>query len=138
MARKEVHPDIISRAKQKINLAFPDAMVQNYKGLIQHLVLPDAKDRHVLAAAIKANAHLIVTHNLKDFPDSYLSTFDLKAILPDDFLTDIIDLNADQALLAFREMVLHKRNPDLDEYEVLNCLRKVKLHNTANYLHALL
>ena len=138
MLRKEVPPTVISKAKQKINLAFPDAMVQNYKGLIQHLDLPDPKDRHVLAAAIKANAHLIITHNLKDFPDSYLSTFDLKAILPDDFLTDIIDLNPDQASLAFRDMVMHKRNPDLDEYDVLNCLRKVNLHNTANYLHALL
>ena len=80
MLRKEVPPTVISKAKQKINLAFPDAMVQNYKGLIQHLDLPDPKDRHVLAAAIKANAHLIITHNLKDFPDSYLSTFKLYSL----------------------------------------------------------
>lgn len=135
---KGIKPEEASRRIGKINQAFPDALVQNYKGLINNLTLPDPKDRHVLAAAIKANAHIIVTHNLKDFPEEYLCTFDLKAQLPDDFLTDIIDLNPDQAIRAFKEMVLNKKNPDLDEYEVLDCLRRVGLKNTADYLHALL
>jgi predicted nucleic acid-binding protein len=43
--------------------------------LIENLKLPDEKDRHVLAAAIKTNANLIVTNNLKDFPASYLDSF---------------------------------------------------------------
>jgi hypothetical protein len=30
-----------------------------------------------------------------------------------DFLTDIIDLNPEQAIKAFKEMVLNRRNPDL-------------------------
>lgn len=41
------------------NLAFCDALVQNYDGLIGYLNLPDEKDRHVLAAAIRTNAHVI-------------------------------------------------------------------------------
>lgn len=56
----------------KANSAFPDALVQNYKGLIDHLHLPDKDDRHILAAAIKTNANLIVTNNIKDFPEEYL------------------------------------------------------------------
>jgi hypothetical protein len=35
-------------------------------------------------------------------------------------------------------MVLNKKNPDMDEYEILDCLRKNGLNETANYLHALL
>ncbi len=35
-------------------------------------------------------------------------------------------------------MVLHKRNPPLSEFEVLNILRNNGLVNAANYLHALL
>lgn len=100
--------------------------------------LPDEKDCHVLAAAIKANANVIVTNNVKDFPEEYLASFDLKVKTADDFLTDIIDLNTEIAIQAFKEMVLNKKNPDLDEYQVLESLRKVGLNNTANYLHALL
>jgi predicted nucleic acid-binding protein len=122
----------------KVNLAFPDALVQNYKGLIDKLELPDADDRHVLAAAIKVNANLIVTNNIKDFPEEYLQSFGLNAKTADDFLTDIIDLNQEQAIAAFKEMVLNKKNPKMDELEVLNHLRKVGLVDTANYLHAFL
>ncbi|MDF2857573.1 MAG: vapC50, partial [Neobacillus sp.] len=54
------------------------------------------------------------------------------------FLTDIIDLNPEQAILAFKEMVLNRRNPAMNEFEVLDSLRKSGLTDTANYLHALL
>ncbi|SFA59870.1 PIN domain-containing protein [Pedobacter suwonensis] len=123
---------------QKANQAFPDALVGNYEGLISQLQLPDEDDRHVLAAAIKTNANVIVTNNLKDFPEEYLDTFGLKAKSADDFLTDIIDLNQEQAIKAFREMVLNRKNPAMDEYQVLESLRKNGLIDTANYLHALL
>ena len=79
---------------------------------------------------------MIVTNNLKDFPDEYLQTFGLKAKAPDDFLTDLIDLNPEQGIAAFREMVLNKRNPPLNEYEVLDQLRAAGLVDTANYLHS--
>lgn len=120
------------------NIAFPDALVQNYTSLIDTLTLPDVNDRHVLAAAIKTNANVIVTNNLKDFPPEYLATFGLKAKNANDFLTDIIDLNTEKAVSIFRELVLNKTNPDLDEYEVLDILRKQGLNDAANYLHSLI
>ncbi|HEX5150056.1 MAG TPA: PIN domain-containing protein [Parafilimonas sp.] len=138
MERKGVPPEEAEKRVQKANLAFPDALVQNYEALIKTLKLPDSKDCHVLAAAIKTNADLIVTNNIKDFPEGYLDSFGLKAKTADDFLTDIIDLNPDRAIAAFKEMVLHKKNPDLDEYQVLDLLRKNGLTDTANYLHSLL
>lgn len=138
MERKGITEDIAAKRVAIANLAFPDAMVHNYSGLIANLSLPDEKDCHVLAAAIKINAHVIVTNNLKDFPEHYLDTFGIKAKSADDFLTDIIDLNQDQAVAAFKEMVLNKRNPELDEYEVLDLLRNSGLIETANYLHAFL
>jgi len=92
----------------------------------------------VLAAAIRTNANVIVTNNLKDFPREYLNSFGLKAKSADDFLTDIIDLNQDKAVKAFKEMVLNRKNPAMDEYQVLESLRKNGLTDTASYLHALL
>ena len=96
---------------QIANKAFPDALVYNYEGLLKNLNLPDPNDCHVLAAAIKINADVIVTNNLKDFPEDYLETFGLKVKSADDFLTDIIDLNHEDAIKAFKEMVLNKKNP---------------------------
>ena len=138
MIRKGVPEPEAEERIGKANLAFPDALVKNYEGLIGQLQMRDEKDRHVLAAAIKTNANIIVTNNIKDFPEKYLQSFGLKAITADDFLTDIIDLNPEKAVIAFREMVVNKRNPPLDEYEVLNQLRNIGLKNAADYLHAML
>lgn len=136
MIRNQVSVEEAEKRIQRAHIAFPDALVKNYSGLIDSLELPDPKDKHVLAAAIKTNANVIVTDNTKDFPKEYLASFGLTAKKADDFLTDIIDLNPDQAVKAFKELVLYRRNPDLDEFQVLDILRNRGLTETANFLHS--
>ncbi|MFW5758538.1 MAG: PIN domain-containing protein [Bacteroidota bacterium] len=138
MKRKGLSEEEAYKRSNVMNLAFPDALVENYEPLINTLDLPDMDDRHVLAAAIKTNTDQIITNNIKDFPKEVLASFDIKAKTPDDFLTDIIDLNKKLSLAAFRKLVLNKKQPPLDEYEVLDILRNNGLQNTADYLHALL
>jgi predicted nucleic acid-binding protein len=138
MKRRGIPEEEIKKRVFKAQQAFPDALVHNYESLVDSLILPDEKDRHVLAAAIKTNANVIVTNNIKDFPNEYLTTFGLTAKTADDFLTDTIDLNHELAIAAFRALVLNRRNPNLDEFEILDRFRKNGLVETANYLHALL
>jgi len=138
MRRKEIPDEEIKKRTSKAQRAFPDALVENYESLVDSLTLPDEKDRHVLAAAIKTNANVIVTNNTKDFPNEYLSRFGLTAKTADDFLTDTIDLNNELAIEAFRSLVLNRTNPDIDEFEILDRFRNNGLVDTANYLHALL
>ena len=138
MKRKNVPEEEIEKRIDNANRAFPDAMVRNYELLIEGLNLPDEKDRHILAAAIKINANVIVTNNLKDFPSDYLSSFGLVAKSAEDFLTDVIDLNQEKAIDAFRTLVLNRKNPEMNEYQVLDILRANNLTNTADYLHSLL
>jgi|ERR1700733_1601636 len=79
---------------------FPDAWVEpGYRELIPSMS-NDAKDRHILAAAVKANCQIVVTYNLKHFPEPALTPFDIEAKHPDEFLIDLYNLNG--------EMVVHE------------------------------
>lgn len=70
--------------------AFPEAIVNGYSSLIGRMTNhPD--DRHVLAAAVQWGAQVIVTDNLKDFPEDALSPYDLEAQTPDEFLQHLFD-----------------------------------------------
>lgn len=138
MKRKRVSDSDALKRTSIVTDAFPDALVENYESLIETLTLPDINDKHVLAAAIKTNANLIVTNNLKHFPQDYLSCFGLLVKNADDFFTDIIDLNHETSIKAFRDLVLNKKNPPLDEYQVLDIFRKNGLKDTADYIHSLI
>lgn len=138
MVRKGLSLEEALKRSHKANLAFPDAYVENYENLIPNLNLPDKDDCHVLAAAIKINANVIVTNNIKDFPMEYITQFGISVKNADNFIADIIDLNNETAIKAFREMVLNRKNPNLDEYQVLDNLRRNGLNDSANYLHSLL
>jgi len=69
-----------------------DAMVTDYQHLIPGLQLPDPNDRHVLAAAIRARADVIVTINLRDFPPEVMAPFGIEAQHPDEFILHLLDL----------------------------------------------
>jgi predicted nucleic acid-binding protein len=138
MIRKGLNQVTAAKRIATVNSAFPEALVKNYEFLIPTLNLPDQKDRHVLAAAIKSNSSCIVTNNLKDFPKEIVDTFEIEVIAADDFLVDIIDLNPNQAIAAFKEMVLIRKNPKMEEFEILNQLKKCGLIKTADFLLSLI
>lgn len=136
MRRKGVSEKEIVKRMTWPDIAFPDALVTNYQNLIDKIKLNDPNDRHVLAAAIKSNANLIVTNNLKHFPGQTLKTYGLHAISPDNFLVDLIDLNQKTAVEAFSKMVFNRKSPSMDKYDVLEALRRNGLTQTADYLYS--
>jgi len=62
--------------------AVADCLVVGYEPLIEALKLPDPGDRHVLAAAIRCSAQVIVTSSVKDFPALHLEPFNIEAQTP--------------------------------------------------------
>jgi hypothetical protein len=110
--------------------AFPDVNIANYEELITSLSLPDNNDRHVLAAAIYVNADVIMTFNLKDFPLSYLKSFGIEAIHPDEFVIDFIKYDKLKSLVAFINQVESLRNPPKSKIDVLDILAKCGLKNS--------
>jgi hypothetical protein len=83
--------DRVDRRIANMSRSFPDAMVTGYESLVDGMA-NDPKDRHVLAAAVRANAEVIVTFNIRDFPEPALKPYDITAVHPDDFLLDQLDL----------------------------------------------
>ncbi|MBS1906179.1 MAG: PIN domain-containing protein [Actinobacteria bacterium] len=75
-ALERIHPDVdASRFQSRfrsMNEAFDDALVEGWEPLAKGIELPDPNDAHVVAAALLGRADLIVTENVKDFPDSVL------------------------------------------------------------------
>ena len=76
----------VDRYLRTLSMAFPEASVADWGHLEGKVKLPDPDDRHVVAVAIKANADVIVTSNLADFPAGCLKCFGLRAMSPDAFL----------------------------------------------------
>ena len=91
-----------------MNAAVRDCLVTGHEALISRLELPDPNDRHVLAAAIKVNAGVIVTRNLKHFPKDKLGPWDIKAKSVDDFVRDQIGIDR-QAVWACIQQIVDSR-----------------------------
>lgn len=99
--------------RDRMNGAIGDAMVTGFDALIPGLDLPDLDDRHVLAAAIKCGAQVIVTNNIKHFPQTHLSRWGIEAKRPDDFVLDQIDLNVKVVYACVQQIVdSRKRSPE--------------------------
>ena len=112
----------LQRTRTLMNDAVRDCVVEDYEDLIETLMLPDPNDRHVLAAAIRSDAELIITFNLKDFPAEILSTFDIVALHPDDFLVRLFDTASGDVCAALKRQRESLRNPPKSIEEMLATL----------------
>lgn len=124
----------LDRMSGLMDEAVPDALVSDYEPLMGGLDLPDEDDRHVLAAAIKCNASVIVTFNLKDFPDTALGSFDIEALHPDDFIADLWDLDKAAVLEAAQRQRQSLKNPALSVQAYLDKLLQQKLPESVKLL----
>ena len=114
-----------------MNAHVRDCLVEDYEPLIEALTLPDPDDCHVLAAAIKGRADVIVTFNLTDFPASYLDGYGMEAQHPDEFIGHLIDLANGEVRAAVRRVRARLRQPTLGVLEYLETLERCGLASTA-------
>jgi predicted nucleic acid-binding protein len=99
--------------------AFPEARVVGFEALIPAMT-NQAKDRHVLAAAVAAGAQVIVTSNLRHFPGRALAPFSVEAQSPDEFLASLADLAPRTMVRILREQAAALKNPPLTVEDVLD------------------
>lgn len=118
----DMDPGRIDARFRSMNAAFDDSCVMGWESLVDGLRLPDPDDRHVVAAALRGGAELIVTANLKDFPDDALDPLGLHALSPDEFLLDQFDLDPVGTMALIAEQAADQRRPPVTARQVLDSL----------------
>lgn len=132
--RPDLNLEQLDRTSRLMNQAIPDALVTGYEPLVEGIEMPDPDDRHVLAAAIRCNASVIVTFNEKDFPDTTLAPFSIEAQHPDEFIEYLFDLDQAAVVSAAQRQRAQLRQPTLSVEQYLDVLRRQGLIQTAKNL----
>jgi predicted nucleic acid-binding protein len=109
-----------ARLRTAMERAFPEAEVKSYESLIPAMK-NDEKDRHVVAAAVKAGAQVVTTANLKDFK---LLPEGLEAQSPDEFLCNLFDLDPRRFVAVLREQAADLVKPRMSFGELLERLAR--------------
>lgn len=126
----------LERTRRLMDAHVRDVLVAGFEDLVPSLELPDPGDRHVLAAAIRAEADIIVTANLKDFPASSLAPHGLEAEHPDPFLARLYGRWPAKFVEALHRVRGRLRHPPLSPDEHLRALRRSGLRATVEELIA--
>lgn len=135
--RKDLDAEKLARTRELMNKAVRDVLVDNYEDLIEGLELPDPDDRHVLAAAIRCGAQVVVTWNLKDFPAEKLIPYNLEAQDPDEFVLNVIDLRPTTVSRAIEQQAASLTNPRRSTEDVLDVLERNGLSRSVAMLRGL-
>lgn len=135
-ARPDLDRTSLEMTRRSMDRYFPQSKVRDYESIIDSLSLPDPNDRHVLAAAIKGQVQMIVTANLKDFPEKVLASYDICAVHPDDFVLTCIHRERAKAIKALKNQVKYLKNPPIPIGKVLDNLKRSGLVKSAAVLAA--
>lgn len=126
IGKLNVKPENVDHLLNEMRTHFPDACVDpGYKVLISAMTNSD-KDRHVVAAAVRCQAEVIITYNTKHFPEFSIKPLNICTKTPDEYLIDLYHVDP--------EIVVHtlyqqgqQLNPSrsiefvLDSLEVCHC-----------------
>lgn len=132
--RPDLSREKLERVRMLMDKHATDALVTGYEDLIPGLCLPDPADRHVLAAAIRGRADVIVTMNLKDFPPEVLAPLGLEAQHPDEFILHLLDLAPGPVIAAAQAHRQSLKNPTKTVQEYLDALEHQGLTQTVSVL----
>ena len=132
--RPDLSREKLERTRRLMDAHASDALVTGYEDLIDGLQLPDPDDRHVLAAAIRGGAGVIVTLNLRDFPAKILEPFGIEPLHPDEFILQLLDLAPGLVAAAARDHRESLKNPPKTIEEYLHALEAQGLTQTASVL----
>jgi hypothetical protein len=111
-------PKAMAKMREQMNIAFPAARIDGYESLVSSMT-NHPKDRHVLAAAVRANVGVIVTENRKDFRPSACDPYDIEIQSADEFLSYALDHDPPAVIGAVHTMAIKRRRPPIQARQLL-------------------
>jgi hypothetical protein len=111
------------RAVEAVSDAFPDALIMEGE-VVPSIPGVDAKDQHVVAAAIRSSADVIVTLNLRHFPIDACEPLGIEPLHPDRFLVELFDREPRYAVGLLHQQAMMLGNPPLTIVDVVANLRQ--------------
>jgi hypothetical protein len=134
--RPDLNQSQLERTRDLMNRHGGECLVHGYEPIIPTLTLPDPNDRHVLAAAITAQAPLIVTFNLSDFPLQILTAYHTRAMHPDDFAVSLYEADPEEFVRLVKRHRSALANPPKEATEYLATLGQCGLKKTVLHLES--
>lgn len=125
VARPDLDRARLERTRDLMDCSVRDCVVEGYDSLVPSIELPDPNDRHVVAAAIVGRADIIVTFNLKDFPQRVIGRFGIDAQHPDEFLLHLLDLHSEKTCYAVERARARLKNPPFTMEQYLERLATI-------------
>ncbi|MHA6324558.1 PIN domain-containing protein [Roseivivax sp. CAU 1753] len=116
---------------EMIREKFDECFVTGHMPLVDALDMPDKDDRHVLAAAIRCSAQVIVTENKRDFPQALLEEYDIEVLGADEMLVNTYELFPVEAARALGKVRKRYTNPQMNVSEFLLDLTRAGLPKLA-------
>lgn len=126
----------LARTRQRMCDAVLDCMVTGFDELEEAITLPDVDDRHVVAAAVRAGASVIVTFNLRDFPDVEMARHGLVALHPDVFAVELLARSPAVVLEVLAMQAADLRSPPHSTMDVVASVEKCGLFRFGAALRA--
>lgn len=123
IADAHVSEERATRLVATLRRNFPHAETADYEHLVERLTNHPG-DRHVLAAAIHTGVPVIVTANLRHFPQEALRPYRIVAQSPDTFLMDQLTPRPRRFVRIMHEQAADMRRPPMTVDEVLDRLER--------------
>jgi predicted nucleic acid-binding protein len=117
----------LERRRALMDRAIDHDLIENYQRHIVDINIPDPNDRHVLAAAIEAGAEILLTYNLRDFPNSKVAMYGVTVIHPDNLLGELIAEESKTVLSVIEEMRLKRQRPEISQLQLLESFSRLNI-----------
>ena len=135
--KRQIDISKLEKIRGCMDRAVLNCLVTGYESLVENFQLPDPDDRHILAAAVKTRADMILTFNARDFPERVVEPLGIEICDPDEFLLDLFGISEELFIEYVKADFEHYKAPAIAFANYVEDLRKAGVPKTAKLIEEL-